>query len=159
MLQSCNGITFMRFNVSNFIVCCVHWIISLLHASPPFFSLWLIWIEGANSTLLYFPLLPLNLNKPIMLPWVRLFPSTLFFLVYLMGISSSNQTISCSNTFSQREATLFKNSGFLSRQGIQSHWYKLLFFNENEDYHALWFEKMLILVGVDKYLFIVTTLS
>ena len=111
------------------------------------------------STLLYSPLLPLNLNKPIMLPWVRLFPSTLFFLVYLMGISSSKQTISCSNTFSQREATLFKNSGFLSRQGIQSHWYKLLFFNENEDHHALWFEKMLILVGVDKYLFIVTTLS
>ena len=111
------------------------------------------------STLLYSPLLPLNLNKPIMLPWLRLFPSTLFFLVYLMGISSSKQTISCSNTFSQREATLFKNSGFLSRQGIQSHWYKLLFFNENEDHHALWFEKMLILVGVDKYLFIVTTLS
>ena len=111
------------------------------------------------STLLYSPLLPLNLNKPIMLPWLRLFPSTLFFLVYLMEISSSKQTISCSNTFSQREATLFKNSGFLSRQGIQSHWYKLLFFNENEDHHALWFEKMLILVGVDKYLFIVTTLS
>ena len=96
------------------------------------------------STLLYSPLLPLNLNKPIMLPWVRLFPSTLFFLVYLMGISSSKRTINCSNTFSRREATLFKNSGFLSRRGIQSHWYKLLFLNENEDHHSLWFEKMLI---------------
>lgn len=148
MLQSCNGITFMRFNVSNFIVRCVHWIISLLHASPSFFSLWLISIEGANSTLLYSPLLLLNLNKPLMLPWVSLFPSILFLfcfvLFYLMGISSSKWTINCSNTFSRREATLFKNSGFLSRRGIQSHWYKLLFLNENEDHHSLWFEKMLI---------------
>ena len=67
-----------------------------------------------------------------------------FVLFCLMGISSSKRTINCSNTFSRREATLFKNSGFLSRRGIQSHWYKLLFLNENEDHHSLWFEKMLI---------------
>ena len=58
-----------------------------------FFSLWLIWIEGANSTLLYSALLPLNLNKPIMLPWLRLFPSTLFFF----GLFDGNKLIQTNN--------------------------------------------------------------
>lgn len=138
MLQSCNGITFMRFNVSNFIVRCVHWIISLLHASPPFFSLWLIWIEGGPTLL---PSTSPQSKQAINDALGELISINPFSFVMLMGISSSKQTISCSNTFSRREATLFKNSGFLSRRGIQSHWYKLLFLNENEDHHALWFEK------------------